>query len=85
MLQQYFQFAANVWREFAPGDYKTKFPENLRVPVTVPHLFSGQLPEELKGVPGLQVNVEWNVKEELSANLAPNGRDSGAGQEAAKE
>ena len=35
-LQQYFEFAANVWLEFAPGDFKEKFPRDFRFPVTIP-------------------------------------------------
>lgn len=56
-LQQYFEFAANVWLEFAPGNFKEKFPRDFRFPVTVPFLFSGDLPEELKGKPQLEVQV----------------------------
>ena len=54
-LQQYFEFATNVWLEFAPGDFKEKFPRDFRFPVTVPYLFAGELPKELKGVPQLEV------------------------------
>jgi hypothetical protein len=57
-LNQYFEFAANVWLEFAPGDFKEKFPRDFQFPVTVPYLFSGELPAELKGVPQLEVSVE---------------------------
>ncbi|RXH55406.1 hypothetical protein [Granulicella sibirica] len=57
-LQEYFEFGANVWLEFAPGDFKEKFPRDFRFPVTVPYLFGGELPKELKGVPQLQVSVE---------------------------
>jgi hypothetical protein len=57
-LQQYFEFAPNVWIEFAPGDYKEKFPRDFRFPVTVPYLFAGELPKELKGVPQLEVCVQ---------------------------
>jgi hypothetical protein len=57
-LQQYFEFATNVWLEFAPGDYKEKFPRDFRFPVTVPYLFGGEFPKELKGVPQLEVCVE---------------------------
>lgn len=54
-LQQYFEFAANVWLEFAPGDFKEKFPRDFRFPVTVPYLFEGELPKELNGIPQLEV------------------------------
>jgi hypothetical protein len=57
-LQQYFEFTANVWLEFAPGDYKEKFPRDFRFPVTRPYLFAGELPAELKGVPQLEVCVQ---------------------------
>jgi len=57
-LQQYFEFAANVWLEFAPGEFKDKFPRDFRFPVTVPYLFEGNLPIELNGNPQLEVSVE---------------------------
>jgi hypothetical protein len=57
-LQQYFEFAANVWLEFAPGDFKEKFPRDFRFPVTIPYLFEGELPTELTGIPQLEVSVE---------------------------
>ncbi len=57
-LQQYFEFVTNVWLEFAPGDYKEKFPRDFRFPVTIPHFFGGELPKELIGVPKLEVSVE---------------------------
>jgi hypothetical protein len=62
-LQQYFEFAANVWLGFAPGDFKEKFPRDFRFPVTVPYLFGGELPKELKGVPQLEVSVESYIRE----------------------
>lgn len=48
-LQQYFEFAANVWLEFAPGDFKEKFPRDFRFPVTVPFLFGGRAARGTKG------------------------------------
>jgi len=57
-LQQYFEFAANVWLEFAPGDFKQKFPRDFKFPVTVPYLFAGELPKELSGKPQLEVSIE---------------------------
>lgn len=57
-LQQYFEFAANVWLEFVPVDFKDKFPRDFRFPVTIPYLFEGELPREIKGVPQLEVSVE---------------------------
>ncbi len=62
-LQQFFEFAANVWLEFAPGDFKEKFPRDFRFPVTVPYMFLGELPKELSGVPQLEVSVESYSKE----------------------
>jgi len=56
-LQKYFEFAANVWLSFAPGDYKERFPRNFKFLVTVPHSFTGELPPELNGVPQLEVSV----------------------------
>ena len=57
-LQQYFEFATNVWLEFAPGDFKEKFPRDFRFPVTVPYLYEGELPKELSGVPQLEVSIQ---------------------------
>jgi hypothetical protein len=59
-LQIYFEFVANVWLSFAPGDFKEKFPRNFLFPVTVPHSFMGELPPELQSVPQLAVSVEAN-------------------------
>lgn len=56
-LQQYFEFAANVWLEFAPGGFKEQFPRDFRFPVTIPFLFGGDLPDELKAKPQLEVQV----------------------------
>ncbi len=56
-LQDYFEFAANVWLSFAPGDYKEKFPRSFKFLVTVPHSYLGELPPELKGVPQLEVGI----------------------------
>jgi hypothetical protein len=56
-LQKYFEFAANVWLAFAPGDYKEKFPRDFKFLVTVPHSFRGELPPKLKGVPQLEVSI----------------------------
>jgi hypothetical protein len=68
-LQQYFEFATNVWIEFAPGDYKEKFPRDFRFPVTVPYLFAGELPEELKGVLQLEVCVQSYNREQPDAEV----------------
>lgn len=57
-LQQYFEFVANVWLEFAPGDFNEKFPRDFRFPVTIPYLFEAALPRELNGIPQLEVSVE---------------------------
>lgn len=57
-LQEFFEFAANVWIEFAPGDFKEKFPRDFRFPVTVPHMYVGELPKGLSGAPQLEVNVQ---------------------------
>jgi hypothetical protein len=57
-LQEYFEFAANVWLNFAPSELKEKFPRDFTFPVTVPHLFLGDLPTELRTVPQLQVTVQ---------------------------
>ncbi len=66
-LQQYFEFVANVWLSFAPGDFKNKFPRDFKFPVTVPHSFNGELPPELKSVPQLVVAIEaYNPEDETS-------------------
>lgn len=66
-LQLYFEFVANVWLSFAPGDFKQKFPRNFKFPVTVPHSFIGELPPELKSVPQLEVSIEaYNRGDESS-------------------
>ena len=57
-LQKYFEFAANAWLSFAPGDYKQKFPRDFRFTVTVPHTFIGKLPTEFQDqVKQLEVHV----------------------------
>ena len=56
-LQKYFEFAANVWSYFAPGDYKERFPRSFKFLVTVPHSYNGELPPQLKGVPQLEVGI----------------------------
>jgi len=65
-LQRYFEFVANVWLSFAPGDFKDKFPRNFKFPVTVPHSFIGELPPELKSVPQLEVSVEAYNRQDKS-------------------
>lgn len=57
-LQQYFEFVANVWFAFAPGDYKHKFPRDFRFPVTIPYTFVGELPPELKDAKQLEVHLQ---------------------------
>lgn len=41
-LQGYFEFVANVWLSFVPGDFKQKFPRNFKFLVTIPHSFLGR-------------------------------------------
>jgi len=65
-LQQYFEFAANAWVEFAPGDFKEEFPRDFRFPVTVPYLFEGKLPKELNGIPQLEVLIQSSSSEKSS-------------------
>ena len=66
-LQKYFEFAANVWLSFSPGDYKEKFPRSFKFAVTVPHTFSGEPPPGLKGVPQFEVSI---VAQDLPASAA---------------
>lgn len=56
-LQRYFEFAANVWLSFTPGDYKRRFPRDFKFLITVPHSFLGELPPELKNVPQFEVSI----------------------------
>lgn len=75
-LQQYFEFATNVWLEFAPGDFKEKFPRDFRFPVTVPYLYEGELPKELSGVPQLEVSIQsydraLPITEDSAGNSSP--------------
>jgi hypothetical protein len=56
-LQRYFEFVANVWFSFAPGDFKAKFPRDFKLPVTIPHTFVGELPPELKDAQQLEVHL----------------------------
>ncbi len=62
-LQIYFEYVANIWLSFAPGDFKDKFPRSFTFPVTVPYSFLGKLPPELESVPQLAVVVEAYNKE----------------------
>lgn len=57
-LQRYFEFAANVWLEFAPGSFKETFPRDFRFRVTVPYLFCGEIPKGLNKIPQLYVSVQ---------------------------
>jgi hypothetical protein len=56
-LQRYFEFVANVWFSFAPGNVKDRFPRDFRFPVTVPHSFVGEHPPELRDVQQLEVQL----------------------------
>jgi hypothetical protein len=71
-LQRYFEFAANLWLEFAPGELKDKFPRNFRFPVTIPYLFTDELPKELKAVPQLEVLIESFSREGVDAEVDKN-------------
>jgi hypothetical protein len=74
-LQQYFEFAANVWLDFVPGDFKEKFPRDFRFPVTVPYLYGGTLPSGLEGVPQLEVSVvSYNKERSAEAVKDAEGR-----------
>jgi len=59
-LQRYFEFAANVWLSFSPGEFKDKFPRSFKFTVTIPNTFLGELPRELERVPQLEVSVIAN-------------------------
>jgi len=57
-LQEYFEYTANVWLSFAPGDFKKKFPRDFRFVVSIPHTYIGELPPELGSVRQLEVCIE---------------------------
>ncbi len=65
-LQEYFEFVANVWLSFAPGDFKTKFPRSFTFPVTIPNSYLGEIPPELKGIPQFAVGIEAYDRADVS-------------------
>jgi hypothetical protein len=66
-LQLYFEYVANVWLYFVPGDFKGRFPHSFSFPVTVPNSYLGELPPELRRVPQLEVSMEaFNLKDRSS-------------------
>jgi hypothetical protein len=66
-LQQYFEFAANVWFDFAPGDFKKTFPRDFKFPVTVPYEYVGELSEEIRSTPRLEVSIVSYSRERTDA------------------
>lgn len=70
-LQKYFEFAANIWLSFVPGDFRGKFPRSFSFPVTIPNSYVGELPPELqKDVPQLHVAVEAYESEDADTDTA---------------
>jgi hypothetical protein len=69
-LQAYFEYVANVWLSFAPGDLKEKFPRSFAFPVSIPNSFVGELPPGLEKVPQLHVEIEAYNKEAEKAKGA---------------
>ena len=57
-LQQYFEYAANIWLDFAPGELKGRFPRDFSFPVTVPFLYAGVRPSGLADAPQLLVQIQ---------------------------
>jgi hypothetical protein len=57
-LHTYFEYVANVWREFVPEPLKGQFPRSFSFPVTVPFFFLGELPTGLASVPQLSIVLE---------------------------
>jgi hypothetical protein len=57
-LQQYFEFVVNVWLDFVPGDFKEAFPRDFCFPVTVPYMFTGELPQGVGSSPQLHVTLQ---------------------------
>jgi hypothetical protein len=74
-LQQYFEFATNVWLDFAPGDFKERFPRDFRFPVTVPYLFHGELPKELSTAPQLEVSLQSYNRVDASPSVVKSTED----------
>jgi len=79
-LQKYFEFAANVWLSFAPGDYKERFPRNFKFLVTVPHSFKGELPRELRGIPQLEVSIVASDTPTLAATVGAKSERNESGE-----
>jgi hypothetical protein len=78
-LQQYFEYTANAWLSFAPGDFKERFPRDFAFVVTVPHSFIGELPIELMQLPQLEVHIEHYYKAAEASGQAKSTSDSTAG------
>lgn len=66
-LQQYFEYVANIWLGFAPGDLKEKFPRDFSFPVTVPFLYAGDRPSGLADSPQLLVQIQSFSKNAVEA------------------
>jgi hypothetical protein len=75
-LQEFFEFAANVWLEFAPSELKDKFPRDFRFPITIPYMFEGELPDSLIGIPQLEVQVNSYEKEPSTGGSTENREKS---------
>jgi len=57
-LHAYFEYVENLWRSFVPEPLKSKFPRNFRFPVTVPFFHLGEIPEEVRDRPQLEILLE---------------------------
>lgn len=57
-LQHYFEYAANIWLNFAPGELKDRFPRDFSFPVTIPFLYVGVRPPGLAEAPQLLVHIQ---------------------------
>lgn len=66
LLRQYFEFAANVWFDFIPQKLHDKYPRNFRFPVTVPYLFTGDIPEGVKSMLQCEVLVQRQEPDQAS-------------------
>jgi hypothetical protein len=62
-LQQLFEFAVSVWLMFVPRESKERLPRDFRFPVTVPYMYLGQLPKELRATQQLEVVVQLYKRE----------------------
>lgn len=69
-MQGYFEFVAAVWRSFAPGELKDRFPRSFKFPVTVPFSYSGEIPKDWSRLQQLYVSIEPKDHAEASGKVS---------------